>query len=124
MEKSTVARTDLGCFHSDPTRLLRSLSLPAPIGSPVTLRRANPQIAACIKADPRREGARRTEMADDKSKRDFSDRKRVSVDEYYEVEYFARENGVSPSQVSKLIKRTGGDRMILSQAVKALRERK
>ncbi|TKB76422.1 MAG: DUF3606 domain-containing protein, partial [Mesorhizobium sp.] len=44
--------------------------------------------------------------------------------EYYEVEYFARENGVSPSQVSKLIKRTGGDRMILSQAVKALRERK
>ncbi|MER9065600.1 DUF3606 domain-containing protein [Mesorhizobium sp. M0902] len=63
-------------------------------------------------------------MPDDKSKRDFSDRNRVSADEYYEVEHFARQNGVSPSQVSKLIKRTGGDRMILSQAVKALRERK
>lgn len=29
-------------------------------------------------------------MADDKSKRDFRDRNRVSADEDYELEYFAR----------------------------------
>jgi hypothetical protein len=68
--------------------------------------------------------ARRKEMADEKSSQDFLDRKRLSVDEYYEVEHFARENGVSPSQVSKLIKKNGNDRMTLTQAVRALRDRK
>lgn len=63
-------------------------------------------------------------MTDEKSNRDFLDRKRLSVDEYHEVEHFARENGVSPSQVSKLIKKNGNDRMTLTEAVRALRDRK
>ncbi|WP_419694825.1 DUF3606 domain-containing protein [Mesorhizobium muleiense] len=37
-------------------------------------------------------------MAADKSKRDFRDRNRVSADEDYEVDYFARENGVRSSR--------------------------
>lgn len=68
--------------------------------------------------------ARRKEMADNKCNRDFLDHDRLSVDEYYEVEHFARENGVSPSQVSKLIKKNGNDRMTLTQAVRELRDRK
>jgi AraC-like DNA-binding protein len=68
--------------------------------------------------------ARRKEMADEKSNRDFLDRRRLSVDEYYEVEHFARENGVSPSQVSRLIKKNGNDRMTLTQAVRELRDQK
>ncbi|WP_287204049.1 DUF3606 domain-containing protein [Mesorhizobium sp.] len=32
-------------------------------------------------------------MADGKSKRDLRDRNRVSADDDYDVEYFARENG-------------------------------
>ncbi|TIT02150.1 MAG: DUF3606 domain-containing protein [Mesorhizobium sp.] len=63
-------------------------------------------------------------MADEKNNRDFLDRKRLSVDEYYEVEHFARENGVSPSQVSRLIKKNGNDRMTLTQAVRELRAQK
>ncbi|WP_353041162.1 DUF3606 domain-containing protein [Mesorhizobium sp. M1217] len=35
-------------------------------------------------------------MADDKRKRDFHDRNRVSADEDYEVEYFAEQNGITP----------------------------
>ncbi|MER8481201.1 DUF3606 domain-containing protein [Mesorhizobium sp. M1322] len=49
---------------------------------------------------------------------------RLSVDEYYEVEYFARENGISPSQVSRLIKKNGNDRSALTKAERALREGK
>ncbi|MHB9379838.1 MULTISPECIES: DUF3606 domain-containing protein [unclassified Mesorhizobium] len=37
-------------------------------------------------------------MADDKSKRDFRDRDRVSADENYEVEYFATKIGITPSR--------------------------
>ncbi|RWK43037.1 DUF3606 domain-containing protein [Mesorhizobium sp.] len=63
-------------------------------------------------------------MDDNNKNRDFFDRDRLSVDEYYEVEHFAREHGVSPSQVSRLIKKNGNDRMTLTQAVRALRDRK
>ncbi|RWQ35318.1 MAG: DUF3606 domain-containing protein [Mesorhizobium sp.] len=63
-------------------------------------------------------------MADEKCNQDFLDRRCLSVDEYYEVEHFARENGVSPSQVSRLIKKNGNDRMTLTQAVRALRDQK
>ncbi|TIX99895.1 MAG: DUF3606 domain-containing protein, partial [Mesorhizobium sp.] len=52
-------------------------------------------------SDPVLGFARRKEMADNKCNRDLLDHDRLSVDEYYEVEHFARENGVSPSQVSK-----------------------
>ncbi|TIS93844.1 MAG: DUF3606 domain-containing protein, partial [Mesorhizobium sp.] len=55
-------------------------------------------------------------MADDKSKRDFRDRNRVSADEDYEVDYFARENGVTIEQVRELIKANGNDREALIEA--------
>jgi hypothetical protein len=62
-------------------------------------------------------------MADDKSKRDFRDRNRVSADEDHEVEYFARENGITPQQVRELIGKVGNDRARLTEAAKALRDR-
>ncbi|TIM35095.1 MAG: DUF3606 domain-containing protein [Mesorhizobium sp.] len=60
-------------------------------------------------------------MADDKTKRDFRDRNRVSVDKHYEVEHFARENGITPEQVRELIKATGNDRDALTAAAKQLK---
>ncbi|MHB9450756.1 DUF3606 domain-containing protein [Mesorhizobium sp. RSR565B] len=39
-------------------------------------------------------------MADDKSKRDFRDRNRVSVDEDYEVGYFAKQHRITPERAS------------------------
>ncbi|WP_287319689.1 DUF3606 domain-containing protein [Mesorhizobium sp.] len=66
----------------------------------------------------------KTEMDDNNKDRSFLDRDRLLVDQYYEVEHFAREKGVSPSQVSRLIKKNGNDRMTLTQAVRALRDRK
>ncbi|RWQ16787.1 DUF3606 domain-containing protein [Mesorhizobium sp.] len=57
-------------------------------------------------------------MADDKTKRDFRDRNLVAVDEDYEVEHFARENGITPEQ---LIKATGNDRGALTAAAKQLK---
>ncbi|WP_352445057.1 DUF3606 domain-containing protein [Mesorhizobium sp. M0016] len=45
-------------------------------------------------------------MADDKSKRDFRDRDRVSADEDYEVEYFAAKAGITPQQVKELSRST------------------
>jgi DNA-binding transcriptional MerR regulator len=64
------------------------------------------------------------EMVDDKSKRDFRDRNRVSADEDCQVEYFARENGVTIEQVRELIKANGNDREALIEAARILRERK
>ncbi|ESX08904.1 MULTISPECIES: DUF3606 domain-containing protein [unclassified Mesorhizobium] len=46
-------------------------------------------------------------MADDKSKRDFRDRDRVTADEDYEVEYFATKTGITPQQVKELIAKHG-----------------
>ncbi|WP_367118920.1 DUF3606 domain-containing protein, partial [Mesorhizobium sp.] len=80
---------------------------------------ANPQAAA---TKPRFRRCRRSEahqehhLADDKSKRDFRDRNRVSADEDYEVDYFARENGVTIEQVRELIKANGNDREALIEA--------
>lgn len=62
-------------------------------------------------------------MADDKSKRDFRDRDRVSAEEDYEVQYFAKEHGISPEQVRELIKKHGNSRAKLEEAAKALRSR-
>ncbi|MER8974095.1 MULTISPECIES: hypothetical protein [unclassified Mesorhizobium] len=45
-------------------------------------------------------------MDENKSNRDLFDRGRLLIDAFHEVEHFARENVVSPSQVGKLIKRT------------------
>lgn len=60
-------------------------------------------------------------MADDKSKRDFRDRDRVAADEDYEVEYFAKSNGITTQQVRELIARHGNRRETLEREAKALR---
>ncbi|RWP51372.1 DUF3606 domain-containing protein [Mesorhizobium sp.] len=63
-------------------------------------------------------------MADDKNKRDFRDRNRVSADENYEVEYFALEMGISPDQVRDLILTIGNDRAALTEAARAMKAQK
>jgi len=60
-------------------------------------------------------------MADDLTKKDFHDRQRVSASEDYEVEYFARENGLTPEEVRDLIAKHGSDRADLEAAVKTLK---
>lgn len=60
-------------------------------------------------------------MADDKSKIGEPDRNRVSVSEDFEVQHFARENGMTVAEVLDLIKRFGNDREKLEDAVKATR---
>lgn len=62
-------------------------------------------------------------MADDKSKRDYRDRDRVASDEDYEVEYFAKQHGITPDQVRELIKKHGNSRKTLEAAAKALRSK-
>ncbi|TIS53935.1 DUF3606 domain-containing protein [Mesorhizobium sp.] len=59
-------------------------------------------------------------MADDKSKRDFRDRKRISADDDYEVNYFALKNNITPQQVRELINKYGSDRATLTKAAQAL----
>ena len=60
-------------------------------------------------------------MTDDKSKRDFRDRDRVSGEEEYEVEHFARQNGITVEQTRQLIQRHGNSREVLEIAAKELR---
>jgi hypothetical protein len=62
-------------------------------------------------------------MADDKSKRDYRDRDRVSGSEEYEIRYFAEQNGITPDQVRELIRKHGNDRAKLTEAAKALRNK-
>jgi hypothetical protein len=62
-------------------------------------------------------------MADDKTKRDFRDRDRVSADEDYEVEYFAKKVGLTVQQVRELIKKHGNDRATLEREAKAFQTR-
>jgi hypothetical protein len=60
-------------------------------------------------------------MADDKTKRDFRDRDRVSADEDYEVQYFAEQAGITTEQVRELIKRHGNERATPEFEAKKLR---
>jgi hypothetical protein len=60
-------------------------------------------------------------MADDKTKRDFRDRDRVSADEDYEVEYFAQKVGLTPQQVRDLIGKHGNNRETLEREARKLR---
>lgn len=55
-------------------------------------------------------------MTDDKSKRDFRDRHRVSGEEDYEVQYFAERHGLTPDQVRELIRKHGNNREALEAA--------
>ena len=60
-------------------------------------------------------------MADDKSKRGGQDRTRVSGEQGYEVDYFARKHGVTKEQAEKLIKQHGSDRAKLDSAAEQLK---
>ncbi|RUW90766.1 DUF3606 domain-containing protein [Mesorhizobium sp. M7A.F.Ca.US.010.02.1.1] len=59
-------------------------------------------------------------MADDKSKRDFRDRDRVSGDEEYEVGYLASRFQLTIPEVRELIEKHGHDRETLEREAKAL----
>ena len=60
-------------------------------------------------------------MPDDKIKRGGLDRSRVAADEDYEVEYFAKENGITKAQALELIKEHGNDRATLTAAAAKLK---
>ncbi|RWA69127.1 DUF3606 domain-containing protein [Mesorhizobium sp.] len=60
-------------------------------------------------------------MVDDKTKRDFRDRDRVSADEDYEVRHFANKVGLTVQQVRELIKQHGNDRKTLEREAEKLR---
>ncbi|RUW80450.1 MAG: DUF3606 domain-containing protein [Mesorhizobium sp.] len=60
-------------------------------------------------------------MADDKSKRDFRDRDRVSANDDYEVEYFVQKVGLTSQQVRELIRKHGNARETLERVAKALK---
>lgn len=62
-------------------------------------------------------------MTDDKTKRDFRDRDRVSGDEEYEVGYLASKFGLSIPQVRDLIAKHGNNRETLEREAKALGNR-
>ncbi|MEI9413251.1 DUF3606 domain-containing protein [Mesorhizobium salmacidum] len=60
-------------------------------------------------------------MVDDKSKKDFRDRDRVSNSEDYEIDYFAQKTGLTPQQVRDLIRQHGNNRETLEREAKRLR---
>jgi hypothetical protein len=62
-------------------------------------------------------------MADDKSNRGGQDRSRVSGEQGYEVEYFARKHGIMTDQAEKLIKEHGSNRAQLDAAAEKLSAR-
>jgi hypothetical protein len=61
-------------------------------------------------------------MADDKSKRDFRDRNKVSADDDCEVNLFAPQNNITP-QADTRTDPQGCDRATLIEAAQALPER-
>jgi hypothetical protein len=61
-------------------------------------------------------------MSDDKTNRGAQDRARVSGDEPYEVEYFARKHGISTEQARKLIDEVGNSREKLDAAAERLKQ--
>jgi hypothetical protein len=60
-------------------------------------------------------------MADDKSKRGGQDRSRVSGEQGYEVEYFAKKHGITKQQAQDLIKQHGSNRAKLDEAAGKLK---
>ena len=65
-----------------------------------------------------------TMMADDKTKRGASDRGRVSANEGYEVNYFARKHDITRQQAQELIAKVGNDRVKLNAAAEKLTKTK
>jgi hypothetical protein len=62
-------------------------------------------------------------MADSKSKRGGSDRRKVAGGQGYELSYFARKHGITADQARKLIARVGNDRDKLNKAAAKLAKR-
>jgi hypothetical protein len=60
-------------------------------------------------------------MADDKSKRGGTDRRTVSGSQGYEVDYFAKKQGITKAQAEKLIREIGNDRAKLDAAAQRLK---
>jgi|tagenome__1003787_1003787.scaffolds.fasta_scaffold19526218_2 Protein of unknown function (DUF3606) len=63
-------------------------------------------------------------MADSKSKRGKSDRRRVAGGQGYEVNYFANKHGLTREQARTLIARVGNDRDKLNKAAEKLSKRR
>ncbi|TIW08139.1 MAG: DUF3606 domain-containing protein [Mesorhizobium sp.] len=61
-------------------------------------------------------------MTDDRTKRDFRYRDRVSAGEEYEVRYFAKQHRITPEQVRELISEHGNDRKTLEREARKLRD--
>jgi hypothetical protein len=59
-------------------------------------------------------------MGDDKSKVGGADRRQVSGEERYEVDYFASKHGITIAQARDLIERHGNDRATLDAAAERL----
>lgn len=57
-------------------------------------------------------------MSDDKNKTDARDRNRVAGNEDYEINYLAKELGVSADQVRRAIKAVGNDRAKINDYLK------
>jgi hypothetical protein len=62
-------------------------------------------------------------MSDDLANAGQRDRDRVSGDQPYEVEYFARKHGLTMEQARELIARVGNDRAKLDAAAEAMKGR-
>jgi hypothetical protein len=62
-------------------------------------------------------------MSDDKSKRGGQDRARVSGEEAYEVEYFARKHEITAQQARDLIEKVGNSRAKLDAAAEQLKSK-
>lgn len=58
-------------------------------------------------------------MTDDKTKRDFHDRDRVSGDEEYEVGHLASKFGLTIPEVRDLLEKHGNERETLEREAKA-----
>ena len=59
-------------------------------------------------------------MTDDKNKRDYHDRDRVSGEEAYEVAHIARKFQLTMPEARTLIRRHGSNRAILERAARKL----
>jgi hypothetical protein len=62
-------------------------------------------------------------MADDKNDRGGQDRARVSGEEEYEVEYFARKHDLTAQQARDLIEKVGNSRAKLDAAAEQLKSK-
>jgi hypothetical protein len=60
-------------------------------------------------------------MADDRTNRGEPDRSKVSGSEDYELDYLARQYGMTREQARDLVKRVGNNRVKLDEAAKRLK---